>query len=58
MESNSLAMQVHCSKATADLLMFSEFKLVPRGVIEVKGKGPMETFWVEEDVKSEEIQTE
>ncbi len=47
MESSSLPMQVHCSKATADLLCTSPLFLRTRGTIDVKGKGEMTTYWIE-----------
>ena len=40
-------MRIHCSKAMASLLQAcGGFQLESRGVIDVKGKGPMETYWV------------
>ncbi|GFR51221.1 hypothetical protein Agub_g13595 [Astrephomene gubernaculifera] len=51
MEHNSEADRVHCSAAFAGLLQeqWPEGALVDsRGVRQIKGKGPMETFWVEE----------
>ena len=40
-------MRIHCSKAMASMLQACGiFKLDCRGVIDVKGKGPMETYWV------------
>ena len=52
MESNSLPMRIHCSDRSAELLRSQapEIKLESRGVINVKGKGDMETFWVADDV--------
>ncbi|EKX39364.1 hypothetical protein GUITHDRAFT_89122 [Guillardia theta CCMP2712] len=51
MESNSEAGRIHCSKFSADLLKSqggeSEFRITSRGVRQIKGKGDMETFWVE-----------
>lgn len=52
MESNSLPGRIHCSKESADLLMTqhpNDVILKSRGQIEIKGKGLMETFWVEFD---------
>lgn len=48
MESNSLPGRILCSQRAAALLrqQTQEFSLRSRGVIEVKGKGAMETFWV------------
>jgi hypothetical protein len=47
MESNSLPGRI-CSDRAADLLRHQtdEFSLRSRGIVEVKGKGAMETFWV------------
>ncbi|MBC5763348.1 adenylate/guanylate cyclase domain-containing protein [Ramlibacter albus] len=45
MESSGVAGAVHCSQATASCLD-GEFSLHPRGPVEVKGKGTMETFLV------------
>ena len=49
MESSSLPMKVQCSKTTADLLLASCFpaKVISRGPIDIKGKGLMETYWIE-----------
>lgn len=51
MESNSAPNRIHCSGASAELLKIQHpnLRLNPRGTIEVKGKGDMETFWVNED---------
>lgn len=47
MESTGAPGLVQCSHVTADLLNGSlEFALHPRGRIQVKGKGLMDTFWV------------
>ena len=49
MESTSQVGRIHCSEAAADLLKKqspSTFLLTPRGPIEVKGKGTMQTYWV------------
>ncbi|KAG2490146.1 hypothetical protein HYH03_011450 [Edaphochlamys debaryana] len=48
MESNSVAMQIQVSEATAELLRKAEggFRLESRGPVSVKGKGTMETFWL------------
>jgi len=47
MESNSEKNRIHCSKAAADLLKKdSDFEVVPRGDIPIKGKGIMSTFWI------------
>ncbi len=46
MESHGAPGHVHVSKAVADRLA-GQFKFVPRGAVEVKGAGLMETFWLE-----------
>ena len=48
MESNSLPGRILCSDRAADLLRHQtdEFSLRSRGIVEVKGKGAMKTFWV------------
>ncbi|GLC69909.1 hypothetical protein PLESTF_000894800 [Pleodorina starrii] len=50
MESNSKPMRIHVSDSTAALLEAAAagegFQLERRGVIQVKGKGPMETHWL------------
>jgi serine/threonine protein kinase len=51
MESNSLPGRVHCSPQAAKLLeeqANDKFLIESRGLIEIKGKGQMETFWVTE----------
>ena len=48
MESSGLPNLVHCSPATAAFLS-TEFALEARGSIDVKGKGPMETFLLAAD---------
>ncbi|XP_034456400.1 atrial natriuretic peptide receptor 1-like isoform X1 [Hippoglossus hippoglossus] len=52
MESNGEALKIHVSEATRQVLQeFSCFTLELRGEIQVKGKGPMRTYWLlgEED---------
>ena len=51
MESNSEENRIHCSDDAALLLKLQTpaLRLNPRGQIEVKGKGMMNTFWVNED---------
>ncbi|XP_059483140.1 soluble guanylate cyclase 88E isoform X2 [Neocloeon triangulifer] len=46
MESTSSAMKIHISQGTKDLLP-DEYKTTERGVITVKGKGDMKTYWLE-----------
>ena len=50
MESLSEANRIHCSERSAQLLnrQNPEMKLKSRGVINVKGKGEMPTYWVNE----------
>ena len=52
METNSIANHIHCSESTARLLIEQrpETSLRTRGKINVKGKGEMRTFWVNENV--------
>ena len=51
MESNSLVNRIHCSEDSARLLQlqYPEMKVASRGAIDVKGKGKMNTYWVNED---------
>merc|ERR1712174_78995 len=53
MESNSETGRIHCSEASANLLMVqdSNIRIVSRGGIMIKGKGEMKTFWVGDEVK-------
>jgi adenylate cyclase len=46
MESHGAPDRVHVSKVVADRVA-GRFKLTPRGAVEVKGAGLMETFWLE-----------
>ncbi|CAB9528704.1 activated protein kinase catalytic subunit alpha-1 [Seminavis robusta] len=48
MESTSEANSIHCSKASADLLVTQDksIEVRSRGLTEIKGKGEMESFWV------------
>jgi len=54
MESNSQKNRIHCSEAAALLIRKQslEMPLQSRGKIEVKGKGLMRTFWVNEGNRS------
>jgi hypothetical protein len=45
MESSGQAGRIHISAATAELLA-DRFELEPRGAMEVKSLGPVETFFV------------
>ncbi|MBL8004612.1 MAG: tetratricopeptide repeat protein [Candidatus Kapabacteria bacterium] len=48
MESNSEAGRINVSEAFAKSIeSFPEFSLIPRGEINIKGKGSMNTFWLE-----------
>lgn len=51
MESNSEVNRIHCSEDSAKILQSQhpEIKLASRGFINVKGKGKMQTYWVNED---------
>ncbi|XP_076096388.1 atrial natriuretic peptide receptor 1-like [Mytilus galloprovincialis] len=47
MESNGEAMKIHISEATKMLLgNFSEFDVKCRGILQIKGKGLMTTYWI------------
>jgi len=53
MESNSEAGRINVSEAfAASIKEYPEFKLIPRGELNIKGKGIMNTFWL---VKNESI---
>lgn len=47
MESTSIAMKVHISESTK-VLIGPSYKILERGEIDVKGKGTMKTYWLEE----------
>lgn len=47
MESHGMPDRVHVSKTVADRLT-GQFRLIPRGAVEVKGAGLMETYFLEE----------
>jgi guanylate cyclase len=51
MESASKANRIHCSNKAADILMSQcpDIPLKSRGVIPIKGKGDMQTYWVNFD---------
>ncbi|XP_074662598.1 atrial natriuretic peptide receptor 1-like [Tubulanus polymorphus] len=47
MESHGEPMKIHISSSTKEALAeFTEFKVIPRGEIPVKGKGNMFTYWL------------
>lgn len=47
MESTSEAMKVHISQSTKDLLG-PNYRVTERGVLDIKGKGSMKTYWLED----------
>jgi len=48
MESNSEPGRIHISEEFAKSIeSYTEFSLIPRGTINIKGKGTMNTFWLE-----------
>ncbi|ELU03250.1 hypothetical protein CAPTEDRAFT_210739 [Capitella teleta] len=52
MESHGEALKIHISPETKRLLdRFGSFQISSRGVITIKGKGEMETFWLENSLK-------
>ncbi|GAV02679.1 hypothetical protein RvY_13215 [Ramazzottius varieornatus] len=47
MESHGEPGKIQCSDATKNLLdVIGGFVFVERGHVEIKGKGPMKTFWI------------
>ncbi|CAE8582590.1 unnamed protein product [Polarella glacialis] len=50
MESTSMRNQIHLSARTAELVALQALgiQLEPRGPVEIKGKGMMETYWVQQ----------
>lgn len=47
MESHGEPMKIHISEDSAHTLeRFGEFIMEPRGQVDVKGKGPMNTYWL------------
>jgi len=57
MESNSIENRIHCSERSAEILskQYPELKLQSRGEIQIKGKGAMTTFWVNEGGREFEL---
>ncbi|VDO27833.1 unnamed protein product [Onchocerca flexuosa] len=54
MQSNCQANQIQVAESTAKILMeYSKYKLTKRGVVHVKGKGDVSTFWLNELVLNE-----
>ncbi|GLH06788.1 Guanylate cyclase 32E, partial [Gryllus bimaculatus] len=48
MQTTSMAGRVHASADTCALLPQGRYCVECRGLVSVKGKGPMRTFWVSE----------
>ncbi len=46
MESHGVPGKIQLTRATYELIK-GDFECSPRGVVEVKGKGPMETWFLE-----------
>ncbi|XP_026471920.1 soluble guanylate cyclase 89Db-like, partial [Ctenocephalides felis] len=53
MQSTGTCGKIHISKAVNDNLKGYSFKLLPRGKVNLKGKGEMETFWLEGEPKQQ-----
>ncbi|XP_070565571.1 soluble guanylate cyclase 88E-like [Ptychodera flava] len=47
MESNGEAMKIHISQVTKDYLADGPYEITERGMLQVKGKGEMKTYWLE-----------
>ncbi len=59
MESNGEAGKIHCSKASADILIAeNQHVLESRGEINIKGKGLMTTFWLQHAVDDNDASNE
>ena len=60
MQSESLENRIHCSELAAKLIhkQHPETKIRPRGVINIKGKGEMRTYWVHERTRDSRSETE
>jgi len=51
MESQSEPGRINVSEAFANSIsQYPEFKLIPRGEIHIKGKGLMQTYWLEKAI--------
>lgn len=47
MESHGEPMKIHISEDSANILSrFDNFNIEPRGQVDIKGKGPMNTYWL------------
>jgi class 3 adenylate cyclase len=57
MESNSLPMKIHCSDRAAQILkqQVPGIPLISRGMIPIKGKGEMETFFLKQDKLAKKV---
>lgn len=50
MESNGEALKIHLSENTKVILdSFESFNVVERGILDIKGKGKMKTYWLEKE---------
>jgi class 3 adenylate cyclase len=58
MESTSVPGRVQCSARTAELIRAHDAgaRLAPRGRIEIKGKGTMETWWVDPPLEESDLE--
>jgi class 3 adenylate cyclase len=58
MEQSGEPGRVHCTLRTADLVRAqdSSIVVVPRGIVEIKGKGSMETFWILPEVDTSALE--
>ncbi|XP_065325236.1 atrial natriuretic peptide receptor 1-like [Gordionus sp. m RMFG-2023] len=53
MESNGEALKIHISESSKCLLdNFQNFIMEERGMVEIKGKGPMKTYWLLSEIES------
>jgi hypothetical protein len=54
MESNGEALKIHMSQSTKEILdKFGTFDIISRGSISIKGKGEMNTYWLNGEKKEE-----